>query len=42
MDETGARVRPGGPYSLYVGGSQPDARSAHLTGARPLRIQMRG
>ena len=42
VDETGARVRPGGTYSLYVGGSQPDARSAHLTGARPLRIQMRG
>ena len=42
VDETGARVRPGGPYSLYVGGSQPDARSARLTGERPLRIQMRG
>lgn len=42
VDETGARVRPGGTYSLYVGGSQPDARSARLTGARPLRIQMRG
>ena len=42
VDETGARVRPGGTYSLYVGGSQPDARSAHLTGERPLRIQMRG
>lgn len=42
VDETGARVRPGGTYSLYVGGSQPDARSARLTGERPLRIQMRG
>lgn len=32
---------PGGDATLYVGGCQPDARSAELTGNRPIEISIR-
>jgi len=36
FQEDGSRQLEPGQYKLYVGGQQPDARSAELTGARPL------
>jgi beta-glucosidase len=36
VDERGNRVLPGGPYKIYVGGSQPDPVSVRLTGVKPL------
>jgi hypothetical protein len=40
VDDAGSRLFPGGRYSLYVGTSQPDARSRALTGASPVRIEL--
>ncbi len=36
VDESGERVYAADRFELYVGGSQPDSRSAELTGAKPL------
>lgn len=38
VDNDGQRFFPGGEYSIYVGTSQPDARSYELTGASPAKI----
>lgn len=40
VNDAGGRVRAEGRFSLYVGGSQPDAVSAELTQTAPLRIQI--
>jgi Beta-glucosidase-related glycosidases len=32
VNEAGERIMPGGEYTVYVGGQQPDDRSAELTG----------
>lgn len=40
VNDAGVRVRAEGRFSLYVGGSQPDAVSAELTQTAPLRIQI--
>ena len=39
VDDAGNRVFPGGRYSLYVGTSQPDARSRELTGVSPVKME---
>ena len=41
VDDAGERLEVRGRFSLYVGGSQPDAVSARLTGAKPLCIDVR-
>jgi beta-glucosidase len=41
IDERGRRVLEPGNFRLFVGGSQPDARSAALTGAAPLSVDLR-
>ncbi|MDO5135918.1 MAG: glycoside hydrolase family 3 C-terminal domain-containing protein [Eubacteriales bacterium] len=38
VDEEGTRRKAEGSYSLYVGFSQPDARSIELTGHKPLEL----
>ena len=38
--EDGSRAVTGRRFALWVGGSQPDERSAALTGARPLRVEV--
>ena len=38
IDNEGRRVRDTDRYTLFVGGSQPDSRSAELTGASPLSL----
>ncbi len=38
VDDAGNRLFPGGRYSLYVGTSQPDARSRALTGVSPVKV----
>ena len=40
VDEAGCRVKAAGRYVLYVGCSQPDARSAELTGAEPVKLEI--
>ncbi len=40
VDEEGRRLVDGTHFSLYVGTSQPDERSAALTGMRPVRIEI--
>ena len=40
IDESGARVSGGEHFKLYVGMSQPDARSAHLTGHESFVIEV--
>ncbi len=40
VDEAGARAKRGKRYTLYVGGSQPDARSVALTGQAPLAVEV--
>lgn len=37
VDEDGNRVFEPGDFEIYVGGSQPDARSVRLTGKAPLK-----
>lgn len=39
VDDAGNRVFPGGRFSLYVGTSQPDARSRELTGVSPVKME---
>ncbi len=39
VKEDGKRVLEGGNYSVYVGCSQPDARSIELTGTMPVKIE---
>jgi beta-glucosidase len=41
VDADGARLAQGKHFTLYVGGSQPDARSVALTGQKPLEIDVR-
>lgn len=41
VDEAGCRRMAGGRYALYVGCSQPDARSAELTGTSPVRVEIK-
>ena len=41
VDDAGNRLFPGGRYSLYVGTSQPDARSRALTGVYPVKIELK-
>ncbi|NLI53538.1 MAG: glycoside hydrolase family 3 protein [Clostridiales bacterium] len=38
VDDSGNRFFPGGRYSLYIGTSQPDARSRALTGVSPVSV----
>lgn len=38
IDEEGNRFVEAGTYTLYIGGQQPDARSAELTGQTPIAI----
>ena len=40
VDEEGRRYVDGTHFSLYVGTSQPDERSAQLTGMRPVKIAL--
>ena len=40
VDEEGRRFVDGKRFSLYVGTSQPDERSAALTGMRPVKIEI--
>ena len=40
VDEEGRRYVDGTHFSLYIGTSQPDERSAFLTGIRPVKIEM--
>lgn len=40
IDETGQRTLAPGCIDLYVGGQQPDARSAALTGQQPLHAEL--
>ncbi len=40
VDDAGNRLFPGGKYTLYVGTSQPDARSRALTGASPVKVEL--
>src|SRR5262249_51198987 len=39
VNDGGARVMEPGRFRAYVGGSQPDARSAELCGQAPLSIE---
>ncbi|HXS15806.1 MAG TPA: glycoside hydrolase family 3 C-terminal domain-containing protein, partial [Polyangiaceae bacterium] len=41
VDEAGQRTLAPGIIDLYVGGQQPDARSAALTGRQPLHTELR-
>ena len=40
VDEEGRRYVEGTHFSLYIGTSQPDERSAFLTGMRPVKIEV--
>jgi beta-glucosidase len=40
VDDAGDRIRNGKRFTLYVGCSQPDERSAELFGARPVEVQI--
>ena len=40
VDDKGERYVDSTRFTLYVGGSQPDARSVALTGAAPLTAQL--
>lgn len=41
VDEHGTRVLMPGSYKIFVGGSQPDARSVELTGSEPVSVDIR-
>ncbi len=41
VDDTGTRIRPDSDWLLYIGTSQPDTRSAELTGSSPLRLTVK-
>ena len=36
VNDQGERIKDGTEFAVYVGGTQPDARSEELTGQRPL------
>ena len=40
VTDEGERVRDTDCFTLFVGGSQPDARSLELTGKAPLKLQI--
>jgi len=40
VDENGDRKRESSRFELYVGCSQPDARSEELTGKKPVRVEL--
>ncbi len=40
VNGNGKRVRDTSRYTLFIGGSQPDARSAELTGSQPLKLEI--
>jgi beta-glucosidase len=40
IDERGRRILEPGKFRLFVGGSQPDARSVQLTGSAPLAAEL--
>ena len=40
IGDDGSRVLEPGRFRLYAGGSQPDDRSAQLTGGRPLSVEL--
>ncbi|NCB32165.1 MAG: glycoside hydrolase family 3 protein, partial [Clostridia bacterium] len=40
VNDEGERVMDGKRFTLYVGGSQPDERSAALTGSQPLMVEI--
>lgn len=40
VDQEGERVFDGTGFRIFVGGSQPDDRSAELTGCRPLSLEL--
>lgn len=42
VDENGKRFRDGKRYEIFAGFSQPDERSAELTGKEPVRIEYEG
>ena len=42
VDENGKRFRDGKRYEIFAGFSQPDERSAELTGKKPVRIEYEG
>ena len=39
VDESGRRFRHGNRFEIFAGFSQPDARSAELTGKKPVRLE---
>ncbi|MCC8136901.1 MAG: glycoside hydrolase family 3 C-terminal domain-containing protein [Clostridiales bacterium] len=41
VGEDGVRRKEGGTFEIFVGCSQPDERSAELTGVRPVRLEYR-
>lgn len=41
VNDRGERVKDGSEFAVYVGGTQPDARSEELTGQRPLKTVIR-
>jgi beta-glucosidase len=40
IDDAGVRVFEPGPFRIFVGGSQPDARSVELVGRAPLAVDL--
>ena len=40
VDDGGNRRKDGSRYAVYVGGSQPDERSAELLGKKPLMVEI--
>lgn len=40
IDEAGQRVLEPGLFRIFVGGSQPDARSVELLGREPLAVDL--
>ena len=41
VTDDGRRIKAGRHFRLYVGGSQPDAVSAALTGKEPIEIDLK-
>ena len=42
VDDAGVRAKRAAAFTLYVGGNQPDARTAELTGTKAIEITVRG
>lgn len=40
VDKDGNRITPGGKYTVYVGGQQPDERSEELTGSKVQSVEI--